>query len=175
MFLGEEYNIFGDWFKIHFTENAGMAFGLQLGGNYGKLFLSLFRIVAVFFIATYLYKLVKKDSPLGLIASISLIFSGAVGNILDSIFYGKIFSDSFNQVAEFLPADGGYADWLHGKVVDMFYFPLMEGILPSWVPIWGGEYFIFFQPVFNLADSSITTGVLIIILFQSRFFKEKSI
>lgn len=173
MFLGQEYDVFGDWFKIHFTENAGMAFGLQLGGDYGKLALSVFRIIAVAFIGYYLYKLVKKNSPFGLIFSIALIFAGAIGNILDSIFYGKIFSESYNQVAEFLPANGGYDGWLHGKVVDMFYFPLVEGVIPQWIPFWGGDYFVFFQPVFNLADSSITVGVILILLFQRSFFGEK--
>ena len=173
MYLGQEYNVIGEWFKIHFTENAGMAFGLQLGGSYGKLFLSVFRIIAVGFIAYYLFNLVKKNSPFGLIFSIALIFAGAVGNILDSIFYGKIFSESYNEIAQFMPANGGYDGWLHGKVVDMFYFPLVEGVLPDWIPFLGGDYFVFFQPVFNLADSSITAGVLLIILFQRNFFGEK--
>lgn len=174
MFLGEEYAVFGQWFKIHFTENEGMAFGLTFGGAGGKLILTLFRIIAVTFISIYLYKIVKKVAPTGLIISISLILAGAMGNIVDSIFYGILFSDSLHQVAEFLPASGGYSSLFYGQVVDMFYFPLFEGILPGWIPFWGGQYFIFFRPVFNIADASITTGVLLIIFFQGSFFKSST-
>jgi signal peptidase II len=169
-FLGEEVHVLGHWFILHFTENNGMAYGIELGGDWGKLFLSVFRIIFVVGIAWYLFKLIKEKEDKLYIISIALIFSGAVGNILDSVFYGVMFSDSYYGVAEFLPKEGGYSGFLHGKVVDMFYFPIIEGHFPSWFPIWGTEEFIFFRPVFNLADASITTGVALIILFQKRFF-----
>ncbi|MCD8193655.1 MAG: lipoprotein signal peptidase [Tannerellaceae bacterium] len=150
------------WFFLYFTENPGMAFGIEV---IGKLFLSLFRIIAVSFIGYYLYKIVKEDKySFGFIACIALIFAGAVGNIIDSIFYGVLFDHSFGQVATFMPEGGGYATWLHGKVVDMFYFPLIQTDLPGWVPIWGGEEFIFFRPIFNLADSAICVGVFLLLI-----------
>ena len=157
------------WFYLYFTENAGMAFGIEV---IGKLFLSLFRIVAVVFIGYYLYKLVKKDYKFGFIACISLIFAGAVGNIIDSVFYGVIFDHSFGQVATLFPEGGGYAAWLHGKVVDMFYFPLINTVLPDWVPIWGGEEFVFFRPIFNLADSAICVGVFLLLIFYRHTLSE---
>ncbi len=171
MYLGQEFHIAGDWFIIHFTENNGMAFGMEFAGGYGKLFLSLFRIIAVSGIGWYLYHLVKQKAHYMLITSIALIFAGAMGNILDSTFYGVLFSSSEFQLAQLFPVDGGYASFLHGKVVDMFYFPILKGYFPDWVPIWGGDYFIFFRPVFNIADSSISIGVALIILFQSVIFK----
>lgn len=173
MTLGQEFSVLGNWFLIHFTENYGMAFGLEFAGERGKLFLTLFRIFASVLIALYLYHLVKrKEHPL-LIVSISLIFAGAVGNIIDSVFYGVIFSAStFFEAAEFLPEAGGYAALFHGKVVDMLYFPLIKGAYPSWFPFWGGQDFIFFRPVFNIADSAITTGVFILIIFQRKFFRQ---
>jgi len=173
MYLGQEYHIAGDWFIIHFTENNGMAFGLEFAGEYGKLFLSLFRIVAVFGIGWYLKQLViEKAHPL-LVTSMSLILAGAIGNIIDSAFYGIIFSSSDFRLAEFLPAEGGYSSLLHGKVVDMFYFPIFRGFLPDWIPFWGGDYFIFFRPVFNIADASISIGVGLILVFQSVIFKKE--
>ena len=156
MYIGEEINVVGNWFIIHFTENNGMAFGLELGGNYGKLFLSLFRVVAVFGIAYIFYYVIVKKYHFGLITCISLILAGALGNIVDSVFYGKIY---------------GYADWLHGRVVDMFYFPIIQGFYPEWFPIWAGQEFIFFRPVFNFADAAISVGVITIILFQNTFLK----
>ena len=150
------------WFYLYFTENPGMAFGIEV---IGKLFLSVFRIVAVLFIGYYLYKLVKENYKFGFIACISLVFAGAVGNIIDSIFYGVIFDHSFGQLATFMPGGGGYASWLHGKVVDMFYFPLIETVFPDWVPIWGGQEFVFFRPIFNLADSAICVGVFLLLIF----------
>ena len=149
-------------FYLYFTENPGMAFGIEV---IGKLFLSVFRIIAVGFIGYFLYKLVKQNYAFGFIACISMIFAGAVGNIIDSIFYGVVFDHSYGQVATFLPEGGGYAGWLHGKVVDMFYFPLIKTTFPDWMPIWGGEEFIFFRPIFNLADSAICVGVFLILLF----------
>lgn len=171
MFLGEEFSVIGHWFLIHFVENNGMAFGFEFAGEYGKIFLSLFRIVAVVGIAWYMVKLVKRpDIPMGFIACVALIFAGAVGNIIDSAFYGLIFSDSYGRVAELFPDGGGYASFLHGKVVDMFYFPLLSGRYPSWVPIFGGEDFLFFRPVFNVADSAITVGIFSVIIFYWRLF-----
>ncbi|MEP7167777.1 MAG: lipoprotein signal peptidase [Bacteroidota bacterium] len=171
MYLGQEFHVAGNWFIIHFTENNGMAFGMELlEGPAGKLFLSLFRIFAVLGIGFYLYTLVKKKFNPKLITSMSLIFAGAMGNILDSIFYGKIFSSSEYQVAKLFPSEGGYANFLHGKVVDMFYFPIIEGYFPKWFPVWGGQDFVFFRPVFNIADSSITIGVFMILIFQSTIF-----
>jgi signal peptidase II len=170
-FLGEEVKVFGNWFILHFTENNGMAYGIELGGDIGKLALSLFRIVFVTGIAWYIIKLTKEKQDQLYIFSISLIFAGAVGNILDSVFYGVIFSDSMYGIAQFLPTEGGYSSLLYGKVVDMFYFPLMEGYFPEWFPFWANESFIFFRPVFNLADASISIGVFMIIVFQNRFIE----
>jgi signal peptidase II len=172
-FLGDEYRI-TDWAIIHFTENNGMAYGMEFGGEFGKLFLSIFRIIAVAGIGYYLYKLTKLNEDRLYIICIALIFAGAVGNIIDSAFYGMLFSDSGYEIARFMPEEGGYSSFLHGKVVDMFYFPIIEGHFPSWFPIWGTEDFIFFRPVFNFADFSISVGVLIIILYQKRFFSKKA-
>lgn len=175
MSYGEEILIFGfEWARIHFVENNGMAFGLSLGGEYGKLALSLFRIFAVGFLVYYIRLLAQKGAGLGLLISFGLILAGALGNILDSAFYGLIFSESYHgQVAELFPADGGYATFLHGKVVDMLYFPMFRGVVPEWVPFWGGEPFLFFKPVFNIADMSISIGVLNILIFQRSFFSGK--
>ncbi|NBG64974.1 lipoprotein signal peptidase [Acidiluteibacter ferrifornacis] len=171
MFLGEEFPVLGDWFIIHFTENNGMAFGIEFAGEYGKLFLTLFRIIVVTVIGIYLFRLPKKTTSKGLLITGSLIFAGAVGNIIDSVFYGVIFDESYNQVATFLPESGGYSPLLYGKVVDMLYFPLMDGFFPDWLPIWGGQHFLFFRPVFNIADSAITVGIFSLLIFQRKFFK----
>lgn len=168
MFLGEDYEI-ASWFHIHFVENEGMAFGMKIDG--GKLFLSLFRIVAVAFIGYYLYTLVKKGYKTGYIACIALILAGAFGNIVDCVFYGEIFSASYpgiGGVAHFVPIGDGYGTWLHGKVVDMFYFPLFSGTFPEWVPLWGGDQFVFFNAIFNVADAAITVGIFVLILFYRR-------
>jgi signal peptidase II len=172
MMLGQEYHIFGDWFIIHFVENNGMAFGMELDWKFGKIFLSVFRIIAVVLIGWYLVKLSKKNVNQWLLYSVALVFVGAIGNIIDSVFYGGIFSDSYSQNAAMFPPEGGYSSFLHGKVVDMLYFPIIEGRYPDWIPFKGGETFIFFRPVFNIADSAITIGIFIILLFQKRFFKE---
>jgi len=172
MLIGQEYRVFGDWFYIHYTENNGMAFGMELGGSIGKLILSIFRLVAIVAIGWYLVSIVKSEASTGLVVAVTFILAGAIGNIIDCIFYGKIFSESFYQIAKIFPAEGGYAGILHGRVVDMLYFPLIESHFPRWLPIWGGEEFVFFRPIFNIADSCITIGVFIIILFQKKFFKE---
>lgn len=174
--LGDEIVVFKNWFILHFVENNGMAFGFEFAGEYGKIFLSVFRIIAVFAIAWYLFKLARqKDVPFGFVVSLSLIFAGAMGNIIDSLFYGLIFNQSFGQVATLFPPGGGYAGFLHGKVVDMLYFPLLTGRYPTWLPFVGGNEFIFFRPVFNIADSSITVGIFSILLFYRRYFNKSSI
>ncbi len=171
--IGDEIVVFKDWFILHFVENNGMAFGFEFAGEYGKMALSIFRILAVVAIGWYLFKLAKnKEIPFGFIACISLIFAGAIGNIIDSLFYGIIFNHSWGQVATLFPAEGGYSSFLHGRVVDMFYFPLIEGRYPEWVPSVGGNPFIFFRPVFNIADSSITVGIFSILLFYRRYFNK---
>ena len=173
MAYGEEFLLFGlNWARIHFVENEGMAFGISLGGKIGKLLLSLFRIGAVIFLIYIIRQMIENRQPLGLIISLSLILAGAIGNILDSAFYGIIFSQStyHGQVAELFPEQGGYAPFLFGKVVDMLYFPLVDTVLPEWVPFRGGQRFEFFKPVFNVADSSITTGITIILLFYRGIF-----
>ena len=159
--------LFGDWAYLHFIENRGMAFGMEFGGEWGKLLLSLFRIIAVAGIGYALVRMTRTGARGIQIASVALIFSGALGNIIDSTFYGLIFSASSPfEKAILFPAEGGYASFLHGAVVDMFYFPLWEGRLPEWLPVWGGEHFLFFRPVFNIADAAITSGVVLFILVQ---------
>jgi signal peptidase II len=150
-----------------------MAFGMEIGGKTGKIILSLFRIAAISAIGWFLHSLVKKETYTGLILAVSAILAGAVGNLLDSAFYGMIFSSSnYFEVAQLFPEGGGYAPFLHGRVVDMFYFPVIQGSYPAWIPVWGGSEFIFFRPVFNVADSSITIGVLLMVFFQKQFFKK---
>ncbi len=177
LYYGEEFNLLGlNWARIHFVENEGMAFGLTLGGSYGKLILSLFRIVVVSAMGYYIYSLIKEKVSYGLLGSIALIMAGALGNILDSAFYGVIFSDSnpyHRNVAELFPAEGGYGSFLYGKVVDMFYFPMFSGYFPDWLPFWAGEQYLFFRPVFNLADASITVGVFSIIIFYRHIFQDE--
>lgn len=166
--LGQEIH-FADWFIVHFTENVGMAFGMEFGGDYGKLALSVFRMIAVAGIGYYLFKYAVSSAYTIVPVAISLVFAGALGNIIDSTIYGLIFSESFGQVAEVFPVDGGYAPMLFGRVVDMLYFPIIEGHFPEWFPIWSNEHYLFFRPVFNIADSSITVGMGLIILFQKKF------
>ncbi len=173
MEYGDQIPILGQsWAFIHFVENNGMAFGFSLGENWGKLLLSLFRIFAVGFLIFYIIKLIKENASNFLLICFSLILAGAIGNIIDSAVYGLIFSETpyHGGLATLFPKDGGYAGFLYGKVVDMLYFPIIEGVFPKWVPIWGGEHFLFFRPVFNIADASITSGVLLILVFQRRLF-----
>lgn len=157
-YIGEEIHVFSDWFRIHFTENYGMAFGLEFGGKSGKILLTVFRLIAVGFIGWYIFDLTKKDGHKWFIASWALILAGALGNIIDSVFYGVAF---------------GYDTWFHGRVVDMFYFPLIQTTIPENWPIWAGEDFEFFRPVFNFADAAISVGFVIILLGQKTFFGER--
>lgn len=169
MMIGQEIYFF-DWFIIHFIENKGMAFGWELGkGTLPKYILSVFRIIAIVFIGVYWYRLTKEVVKKGVIYSVSLILAGAIGNMIDSAFYGMIFSESYGQIATVF--DGGYSSFLQGNVVDMFYFPLINGHLPNWLPFVGGNHFIFFRPIFNIADAAISTGVINILLFHRSFFK----
>ena len=159
-----------NWFQIYFVENEGAAWGTKIPGEYGKLLLTLFRIIAVIGIGYWLITATKKQQPKVLIVSISLILAGALGNIIDSVFYGILFNHSYGQIAT-LFSNEPYGTLLHGKVVDMFYFPLIDTTLPNWVPIWGGERFRFFEPVFNVADSAICIAVRLMIIFHRKVFK----
>lgn len=171
---GDGFDILGlSWAKIHFVENEGMAFGMSFGGLTGKYILSIFRIVMTGFLLYILYNLIKQNETIGLIVSFSMVIAGAVGNSIDGMFYGLIFSESHYHggLATMFPPEGGYGSFLTGKVVDMLYFPMIDTVLPEWLPIWGGQRFEFFRPVFNIADSAITVGVASILLFHRRFFK----
>jgi len=170
--IGQEIHLFGNWGILHFIENNGMAFGMEMGGKPGKFILSLFRIFAIFGIGWFLNSLIKKNAYTGLILAVSAIMAGAIGNIIDSAFYGLIFSESYHNPAVLFPPEGGYSSFLHGKVVDMFYFPIINTHWPEWSPFRPGESFVFFRPVFNIADSAITCGVISIILFQKRMFRD---
>jgi len=174
--LQEEVRVF-EWFKILFVENNGMAWGAKLSDflsfisdRTAKVILTSFRLMAIFGIGYWLYSALKHKGPNVLILAIALIFAGAFGNIIDSVFYGVLFNDSYGQIASFLPVEGGYDNLLHGKVVDMLHFPLWKGYLPEWIPFYGGDYFTFFNPVFNVADMAISTGVGLLIVFNKRSF-----
>ena len=160
------------WFKLYFIENKGMAWGWEFGGDWGKMILTLFRLAAVIFGTWYLGRIVKQQYSKGFIVCAALIYAGALGNLIDSMFYGLVFEESsYSQVAKMFPPDGGYAGFLHGRVVDMLYFPIVKSNFPSWLPVVGGDEFEFFSPIFNIADASISTGVIALLLFQKRFFK----
>ena len=173
---GESHLVFGNWFQLYFIENEGMAYGWKFGGEFGRMALTLFRLVAVIYGVFYIRKIVEKKYSKGFIICVALIFAGALGNLIDSMFYGLIFEssslDTYN-IAKIFPAHG-YAGFLHGNVVDMLYFPIIHTKLPSWIPVWGGTYFDFFSPIFNLADASISTGIISILVFQKHFFKTDS-
>lgn len=175
MNYGEQIPLLGKWFRLFFIENEGMAWGWKFGGEWGKLALTLFRLVAVVFGVFYIRSIVRKKYHRGFIICVAMIFAGALGNLIDSMFYGLIFSPSDDglPLAKLFPQGGGYASFLHGKVVDMIYVPIIENkTLPSWIPFWGGERFTFFSPIFNIADASISVGVIVILLFQRRFFRK---
>ena len=175
-YAGEEHNIVGSWFRLHFIENEGMAWGWKFGGEFGKIALTLFRLVAVIWGSFLLKDFIVKKYHKGFIICAGLIYAGALGNLIDSMFYGLIFDSSIpftTQVATFLPEKGGYAGFLHGKVVDMLYFPLIDTTYPTWFPFVGGKPFSFFDPVFNVADASISVGVMLLLIFQNKFFKKE--
>lgn len=172
MTLDEAIPVFGRWFYLRFIENPGAAYGMELGGQYGKLILSLLRIGLVIGIGWYVRRLIRRDAPTGVIVGMTMVIAGAIGNILDSAFYGLIFSEStFTEVARWVPWGEGYGTFLHGYVVDMLYFPIIEvDQMPSWVPFVGGEPYTFFSPIFNIADSYVTCGLVYLVLFQRKFF-----
>lgn len=176
-YMGQDHQVLGNWFRLHFVENEGMAWGWKFGeaGGWGKLALTVFRLIAVIFGVYYINKIIKQKQSRGFIICVSMIFAGAVGNLIDSLFYGMVFENSdpmLQNVAKFLPSGGGYGTFLHGKVVDMLYFPIINGHFPAWMPWVGGTPFEFFSPVFNIADASISLGLIIILLFQNRFLKQ---
>jgi len=178
-FMGQEHQV-TNWFRLHFIENEGMAYGWKLGGEWGKMALTIFRLVAVILGTFYIRNIIRNNYHTGFIICATLIYAGAIGNLVDSLFYGMIFenSDPFmqNVARSFMHKDftSGYAGFLHGKVVDMLYFPIItDATIPKWVPVWGGEPFEFFRPVFNIADASISTGVLTILAFQKKFFSPR--
>ena len=172
MVIGEDIRIFGNWGMLHFIENNGMAFGMEMGGKPGKLILSVFRIIAISGIIWFLISIIRKKAYTGLILAVSAILAGAIGNIIDSAFYGMIFSESFHQPAVLFPPGGGYSSFLHGRVVDMLYFPVINTTWPDWSPIRARESLVFFRPVFNIADSAITCGVFAILIFQKKMFRD---
>ena len=166
MQIGEDIPLIGEWCRLHFIENEGFAFGMSMGGATGKVVLTLVRLVASAVIVWLLVRMVKGGTRSSLVVSLALIFAGAVGNLVDSCFYGLIFNESYYSVATLFPAEGGYAPLLQGKVVDMFYFPLFEFDWPTWVPLVGGNHFEFFNAIFNVADSAITIGIVWLLIDQ---------
>lgn len=174
MQIGDEIYLFGKRGMLHFIENNGMAFGMEMGGKTGKYVLSIFRIIAITGISWFLASIIKKKVNTGLIIAVSAILAGAIGNLIDSAFYGMIFSESYMAPAIMFPPGGGYSGFLQGRVVDMFYFPVIQTHWPEWSPFRPGESFVFFRPVFNVSDSAITCGVLSILIWQKKMFKDLS-
>jgi len=182
--INTPHRVMGEWFQLYFVENPGMAYGWKFGGNWGKLALTVFRMGAVVFGTWYLGSIIKKKYHTGFIICASLIYAGALGNLIDSCFYGMVFNKGMTfdpLINEYVGYNGlatfskhGYSSFLHGNVVDMLYFPIIRGHFPSWVPFWGGEDFEFFRPIFNIADASISTGVITILVFQKRFLKQRN-
>jgi len=179
--LGEEHRVF-NWFKIYFVENDGMAWGTKISDfasfisdRTAKIALTLFRIVAIVGIGYWLIEATKHKRPKVLLLAIAFVFAGALGNIIDSVFYGVLFNDSHGQIASIFPVNGGYDSFLHGKVVDMLYFPIWKGYLPEWLPLLGGKYFTFFEPVFNVADVAISTGFIMLMVFNKKAFSKKEV
>ena len=177
--LGDEYKVF-DWFRVYFVENDGMAWGTKLSDftsfisdRTAKIALTIFRIIAIIGIGFWLLDATRKKSTKVLLLAIAFIFAGALGNIIDSVFYGLLFNDSHGQIASFLPIEGGYDGLLHGRVVDMLYFPIWKGYLPEWLPLFGGKFFTFFEPVFNIADMAISTGFMMLLVFNKKAFPKK--
>ena len=182
--LNSSANVAGNWFQMYFVENPGMAYGWKFGGNWGKMALTIFRLFAVIFGTWYLGKILRQNYSKGFIICAGLIYAGALGNLIDSCFYGLIFDKgmlfdpvlkdyvSYSGLAKF--STEGYASFLHGNVVDMLYFPIIRGHFPSWFPFWGGDDFEFFRPIFNIADASISSGVIAILLFQKSFFRQRT-
>ena len=169
---GESHPVLGRWFWLYFIENEGMAYGWKFGGEFGKMALTLFRLAAVIFGVFYIRKIIERKYNPGFILCVALIFAGALGNLIDSMFYGLIFESSLAfpyNIAHIFPAHG-YAGFLHGKVVDMLYFPIIDSRFPSWFPFWGGQSFVFFSPIFNIADAAISVGIIAIFVFQKKFF-----
>ena len=173
LMLDEEI-VITHWFRLHFAENRGMAFSMELPGIWGKALLGFFRSIAAVAGTWYVIHLFKQKAHWGFIVACSAILAGAIGNLIDGAVYGIIFSDSYGRIAQFLPAGGGYAGFMQGQVVDMLRFPLFHGFFPSWVPFWKGQYFEFFNAIFNISDAAITVGVFIILIFQRTFFKEEN-
>lgn len=173
MFMGEDIPLIGEWCRLHFVENEGFAFGMAIGGKVGKIVLTLFRFFASGAILWYLLHSIKKGMRTSLTICLSLIFVGAVGNLIDSCFYGIIFNESCYNLAQLFPAEGGYAPFLQGRVVDMFYFPIIDTTWPDWMPIWGGKPLVFFNAIFNVADAAITVGAIWLIIDQM-FLSSKS-
>jgi signal peptidase II len=181
--LNTSHAMAGNWFQIYFVENPGMAYGWKFGGNWGKLALTIFRMIAVVFGTWYLGNIIKKGYSRGFIICASLVYAGALGNLIDSCFYGLIFdkgmvfNTSINNYMDYAGlatfSKNGYASFLHGNVVDMLHFPIIDSTFPKWFPIWGGEKFVFFSPIFNIADAAISTGVISLLVFQKRFFKQR--
>lgn len=173
-YIGEERSLIGNWCLLHFVENEGMAFGFKFGGDIGKLLLTIIRLVASGVIFWIVLRLIKKNSRPLLIYSMSLIFVGAIGNLVDSCFYGLVFEESYYNIAHIFPQNGGYAPLFHGKVVDMFYFPLIDTTWPEWVPFVGGNRFEFFSAIFNIADAAITIGVVLLFIEELFCSNKKS-